>query len=53
LGYRGWSISSKDSIFNNIVVRGSIKAATLEYGEVQTIGGMLLVRPSSMIKSAY
>ena len=48
----GWSISNKEAIFNNVSVRGSIKASVLEYGEVQTIGGVLLVRPSSRIKDA-
>ena len=45
----GWKISNYDSIFNDVTVRGSIKASVLEYGEVQAVGGMLLVRPSSRI----
>ena len=47
----GWSISSSEAVFNNVVVRGSIKSSVLEYGEVQTIGGIMMVRPSSRIKS--
>lgn len=44
-----WIINSKEAIFNNIVARGSIKAASFEYGTVQAIGGTLLIRPSSRI----
>lgn len=47
----GWKISSLESIFNDVTVRGSIRASVLEYGEVQTIGGALIVRPSSRIKN--
>ena len=46
----GWKISNTESIFNDVVVRGSIRASVLEYGETQAIGGALLVRPSSRIK---
>lgn len=46
----GWKISNTESIFNEVTVRGSIKASVLEYGEVQTIGGAMIVRPSSRIK---
>ena len=45
----GWMISNGSAIFNNITARGSIKASVLEYGEVQTVGGMVLIRPSSRI----
>lgn len=48
----GWSISNKEAIFNNVSVRGSIKASVLEYGEAQSVGGILLVRPSSRIVDA-
>lgn len=48
----GWKISNKNSIFNDVTVRGSIRASVLEYGETQAIGGTLLVRPSSRILSA-
>lgn len=46
----GWKISNTDSIFNDVTVRGSIRASVLEYGETQAIGGALVVRPSSRIK---
>lgn len=45
----GWKISNTNSIFNDVTVRGSIRASVLEYGETQAIGGALLVRPSSRI----
>jgi hypothetical protein len=48
---KGWEISPTSSTFNDVIIRGSIKAAVLEYGEVQSVGGTLLVRPSSRIKS--
>lgn len=48
----GWKISNTESIFNDVTVRGSIRASVLEYGETQAIGGALLVRPSSRILKA-
>lgn len=48
----GWKISNTESIFNDVTVRGSIRASVLEYGETQAIGGALLVRPSSRIIEA-
>lgn len=48
----GWKIANDWSVFNNVTVRGSIRASVLEYGEIQAIGGALLVRPSSRILSA-
>lgn len=48
----GWKISNTESIFNDVTVRGSIRASVLEYGETQAIGGALLVRPSSRIIKA-
>ena len=48
----GWKISNTESIFNDVTVRGSIRASVLEYGETQAIGGALLVRPSSRIVKA-
>jgi hypothetical protein len=30
----GWKITNKDSIFNNVSIRGSIRASVLEYGEI-------------------
>ena len=47
----GWYIDSNEAIFNNITARGSIKASVFEYGEVQAVGGILLVRPSTRILS--
>ena len=48
----GWKISNINSIFNDVTVKGSIRASVLEYGETQAIGGALLVRPSTRILSA-
>ena len=45
----GWRIANDRSIFNDVTVRGSIRASVLEYGETQAIGGALLVRPSTRI----
>lgn len=49
-GSDNWSITPTQAEFNNIIARGSIKAATFEYGTVQAIGGSILIRPSSRIK---
>lgn len=46
----GWKLSNTESIFNDVVIKGSIKASVIEYGVSQAIGGTLLVRPSSRIK---
>ena len=48
----GWKIANDNCVFNNVTVRGSIRASVLEYGEVQVVGGALLVRPGSKILSA-
>lgn len=45
-----WEITSDKAIFNNITARGSLQAATFEYGKIQTIGGILFVKASSSIK---
>ena len=45
-----WEITSDKAIFNNITARGSLRAATFEYGKVQTVGGILFVKSSSTIK---
>ena len=47
----GWSINENEAIFNNITARGSIKASVFEYGEIQAVGGIILVRPSTRIQS--
>lgn len=49
----GWRIDANNAIFNNIIARGSIKSSVLEYSQIQAIGGIVIVRPSSIIKSAY
>lgn len=51
-GQTGWMISNNEAVFNNVAIKGSIKSSVLEYGEVQSVGGILLVRPSSRIVSA-
>lgn len=45
-----WEITPDKAIFNNITARGSLQAATFEYGKVQTVGGILFVKASSTIK---
>ena len=50
LGMDGWSINNDEAIFNNITLRGALKCAVLEYGEVQAVGGILMIRPSTAIK---
>lgn len=45
-----WKITPEEAVFNNITARGSFKATNFEYGTIQSIGGTLLVRPSSTIK---
>lgn len=45
-----WEITTDKAIFNNITARGSLQAATFEYGKIQTIGGILFVKASSSIK---
>lgn len=44
-----WEITSDKAIFNNITTRGSIQAASFEYGEVTTVGGILFIKASSAI----
>ena len=44
-----WRIDENSAIFNNIVARGSIQCSVFEYGEVQAVGGILVIRPSSII----
>ena len=45
----GWKIDNEAAVFNNIVAQGSIKSSVLEYGSVQAVGGILIVRPSTII----
>lgn len=49
-GSDGWMINNDQAVFNNITLRGALKCAVLEYGEVQAVGGILMVRPSTTIK---
>ena len=49
----GWSITPDKAIFNNITARGTLQTAVFEKGKVQTVGGMILVRPSAIIDQAY
>ena len=49
----GWKIDKAgDAEFNSIQVRGSIHAAVFEYDEVQAIGGLVYIRPSTAIVTA-
>lgn len=47
-----WQIDGNSATFNNITARGSLKCAVLEKGKIQSIGGMVLIRPSSIVKDA-
>ena len=50
-GSTGWKIDKDGTaIFNNISLRGSLKCAVLEYGEVQAVGGIMMIRPSATIE---
>jgi hypothetical protein len=46
---RGWRINNQEAEFNNLVARGTLKSAVLEYDEVSAVGGTLLLRPSALI----
>lgn len=46
----GWCITNTNATFNNITLRGSLKCAILEYGEIQAVGGIVLIRPSTTVK---
>ena len=49
----GWIIDSEgDATFNNVNVRGSIKTSVFEQGEIQTVGGAFMFRPSDSIEQA-
>lgn len=49
--HTGWMISNQEAVFNNVTVRGEIKSAIFTAGEVQAVGGNILVRPSSFIEN--
>ena len=51
-GISGWHIDPNIAEFNNIAARGSLYASVFAYGEIQTIGGSVLVRPAAKIKNA-
>lgn len=46
-----WFITPELAQFSNVNISGAIKAASFEYGAVQSVGGMLFIRPSSKIKN--
>lgn len=52
-GGAGWSISPSKAEFNNVVVRGTIESSVIAHGEVQAVGGALIVRPSCIIQKSY
>ena len=50
----GWMIDAEgDALFNNVSVRGSIKTSVFEQGEIQTVGGAFMFRPSDSIEQAF
>ena len=49
LSSNSWKITADKSEFNNITIKGSIEAASFEYGEVTTVGGILFIKASSAI----
>lgn len=49
LSSNSWKIAPDKSEFNNVVIKGSIEAASFEYGEVTTVGGILFIKASSAI----
>lgn len=49
LSSNSWKIAPDKSEFNNVTIKGSIEAASFEYGEVTTVGGILFIKASSAI----
>lgn len=49
LSSNSWKITPDKSEFNNVTIKGSIEAASFEYGEVTTVGGILFIKASSAI----
>lgn len=49
LSSNSWKITPDKSEFNNVIIKGSIEAASFEYGEVTTVGGILFIKASSAI----
>lgn len=52
-GMKGWFVDGDRAEFNDVNIRGKLSTTILAYGEVQTVGGVLLVRPSSLVREAY
>lgn len=50
-GTNGWKIDDENAVFNNIIARGAIKSSVFEYDMVHAIGGKMIVRPSTLIRS--
>ena len=49
----GWIINGEgDAVFNNVDVRGTIRTSVFVKGEIQTVGGAFLFRPSDAIERA-
>ena len=48
----GWRISNDISQFNNVIINGSLNKTVIEYKKdtVQSVGGILLIKPSSAIR---
>ena len=49
-GSSGWQIGANSAEFNEVTVRGTLKTSVFSYEEVQAVGGIMLVRPSSTIR---
>lgn len=49
-GISGWRIDDNKAEFNNVTLRGKIESSVMSYGDVQTIGGILIVRPSTIFR---
>lgn len=51
-GNYGWILDPKTAEFNNINVSGTISASYFKYGTIQSVGGILMLKPSAKIISA-
>ena len=52
-GSSGWFLSNDEAELNNVMIRGIVKDTVFAHGEVQTVGGTLIVRPTFLIDKAY
>lgn len=52
-GVDSWSITPTQAYFQNATIKGTLKTAVFEKGEIQTVGGAILIRPSALIKKCY